>query len=140
MDIHGPDRFYIVFKLGHVSQGLYVYMFTTSNFHCVRILVKVVTITTFHAACIHAVPLSLSRLLEDTRFSKFRFSLKSGAHNEKERKRGRSMKRPRSRLKLFSTVVELLNLDVRTCLHTVPRHTTALRTRSMGSSRLDCKE
>ena len=38
----------------------------------------------------------------------------TGAHNEKQTGRGRSAKRPRSRLKfqIFPTVVELLNLDV----------------------------
>ena len=47
----------------------------------------------------------------------------TGAHNEKQTGRGRSAKRPRSRLKfqIFPTVVELLNLDVRTRLHAAPR-------------------
>ena len=52
----------------------------------------------------------------------------AGAHNEKQTGRGRSAKRPRSRLKfqIFPSVVELLNLDVRTRLHAAPRHTTAM--------------
>ena len=39
--------------------------------------------------------------------------IKAGAHNEKQTGRGRSAKRPRSRLKfqIFPTVVELLNLE-----------------------------
>ena len=45
-------------------------------------------------------------------------------------RRKRGVKRPRSSLRLkfqiFPTVVELLNLDVRTHLHAVPRHTTAM--------------
>ena len=51
-----------------------------------------------------------------------------GAHNEQQTGRGRSAKRPRSRLnfQIFPTVVELLNLDVRTRLHAAPRHTTAM--------------
>ena len=56
------------------------------------------------------------------------FHVQSGAHNEKQTGRGRSAKRPRSRLKfqIFPTVVELLNLDVRTRLHAAPRHATAM--------------
>ena len=51
-----------------------------------------------------------------------------GAHIEKQTGRGRSAKRPRSRLKfqIFPTVVELLNLDVHTRLLAAPRHTTAM--------------
>ena len=56
--------------------------------------------------------------------------------NEKQTGRGRSAKRPRSRLKfqIFPTVVELLNLDVRTRLHAAPRHATAVYERDRWRS------